>query len=130
MKVEPVRGPKFAGIVRKHGGAAVPPTPVLVRHEPNDPLAILLTNYLLWESTPPAAEAALAQLSLVLVDGNELRVMLEPEVAEAIGSTRESLRVDVCSNCHPFFTGKQMIMDTAGQVERFQRRLDRAQSGR
>jgi large subunit ribosomal protein L31 len=47
-----------------------------------------------------------------------------------VGSTRESLRVDVCSSCHPFFTGKQMIVDTAGQVERFQRRLDRAQSGR
>ena len=86
MKVEPVRGPKFAGVVRKHGGAAVPPTPVLVRHEPNDPLAILLTNYLLWESTPAAAETALAQLSRVVVDANELRVMLEPEVAEAIGS--------------------------------------------
>ena len=47
-----------------------------------------------------------------------------------VGSTRESLRVDVCSICHPFFTGKQMIVDTAGQVERFQRRLDRASTGR
>jgi large subunit ribosomal protein L31 len=42
-----------------------------------------------------------------------------------IGSTRPELRVDVCSNCHPFYTGKQNIIDTAGQVERFQRRLDR-----
>ena len=42
-----------------------------------------------------------------------------------IGSTRQELRVDVCSNCHPFYTGKQNIIDTAGQVERFQRRLDR-----
>jgi len=42
-----------------------------------------------------------------------------------LGSTREELRVDVCSNCHPFFTGKQNIIDTAGQVERFQRRLER-----
>ena len=42
-----------------------------------------------------------------------------------VGSTRQELRVDVCSNCHPFFTGKQNIIDTAGQVERFQRRLDR-----
>ncbi|MCU0478800.1 MAG: 50S ribosomal protein L31 [Chloroflexi bacterium] len=47
-----------------------------------------------------------------------------------VGSTRESLRVDVCSSCHPFFTGKQMIVDTAGQVERFQRRMTRAQTGR
>ena len=43
-----------------------------------------------------------------------------------VGSTREELRVDVCSNCHPFFTGKQNIIDTAGQVERFQRRLERS----
>jgi len=42
-----------------------------------------------------------------------------------VGSTREELRVDVCSNCHPFYTGKQTIIDTAGQVERFQRRLER-----
>ena len=42
-----------------------------------------------------------------------------------VGSTREELRVDVCSNCHPFFTGKQTIIDTAGQVERFQKRLER-----
>ena len=37
----------------------------------------------------------------------------------------QELRVDVCSNCHPFFTGKQTIIDTAGQVERFQKRLER-----
>ena len=43
-------------------------------------------------------------------------------------STRESLRVDVCSNCHPFFTGEQRLMDTAGQVDRFMRRLQTAQS--
>ena len=36
------------------------------------------------------------------------------------------LRVDVCSNCHPFYTGKQTIVDTAGQVERFQKRLERS----
>jgi large subunit ribosomal protein L31 len=43
-----------------------------------------------------------------------------------VGSTRPEIRVDVCSKCHPFFTGKQMIVDTTGQVERFQRRLERA----
>jgi len=46
-----------------------------------------------------------------------------------VGSTQESLRVDICSNCHPFFTGKQTIVDTAGQVERFQKRLERATRG-
>jgi large subunit ribosomal protein L31 len=44
-----------------------------------------------------------------------------------VGSTRPSLHVDVCNNCHPFFTGKMTILDTAGQVERFQRRLERAE---
>jgi large subunit ribosomal protein L31 len=42
-----------------------------------------------------------------------------------VGSTQPNLRVDICSNCHPFFTGKQTIVDTAGQVERFQKRLER-----
>ncbi len=43
-------------------------------------------------------------------------------------STRQSLRVDVCSSCHPFYTGEQRIVDTAGQVDRFMRRLQTAQS--
>lgn len=37
-------------------------------------------------------------------------------------STKMEMRVDVCSNCHPFFTGEQRIVDTAGRVERFRRR--------
>ncbi len=40
-----------------------------------------------------------------------------------VGSTKKSLRVDVCSKCHPFFTGEQRIVDTAGRVERFRRRF-------
>ena len=38
------------------------------------------------------------------------------------GSTRPLLKVEVCSNCHPFYTGEQRIVDTAGRVERFRRR--------
>lgn len=41
-------------------------------------------------------------------------------------STRAQLRTDVCSQCHPFYTGEQRIVDTAGQVERFMRRMQRA----
>jgi large subunit ribosomal protein L31 len=41
-------------------------------------------------------------------------------------STRQNLRIDVCSRCHPFFTGEQRLMDTGGQVERFRRRAQRA----
>jgi large subunit ribosomal protein L31 len=38
------------------------------------------------------------------------------------GSTRDNLRVELCSKCHPFFTGEQKIVDTAGRVERFKRK--------
>ena len=37
-------------------------------------------------------------------------------------STVPAIRVEICSNCHPFYTGKQKIVDTAGKVERFRRR--------
>ncbi|NLA05527.1 MAG: 50S ribosomal protein L31 [Firmicutes bacterium] len=39
-----------------------------------------------------------------------------------VGSTRENLRVEICSKCHPFFTGKQKFIDTGGRVERFKRK--------
>ena len=41
------------------------------------------------------------------------------------GATQQVIRTDVCSACHPFFTGEQRIVDTAGQVERFMRRLEK-----
>jgi large subunit ribosomal protein L31 len=44
------------------------------------------------------------------------------------GGTKPMLRVEVCSNCHPFYTGQQRIVDTAGQVERFMRRMAKSQS--
>ena len=40
-------------------------------------------------------------------------------------STRPGLRVEICSKCHPFFTGKQKLVDTAGRVERFHRKYGR-----
>ena len=40
-------------------------------------------------------------------------------------STKANLRVDLCSNCHPFFTGEQRLVDTGGQVERFRRRFEK-----
>jgi large subunit ribosomal protein L31 len=41
-------------------------------------------------------------------------------------STRTNLRTDLCNVCHPFYTGEQRIVDTAGQVERFTRRMESA----
>ena len=38
------------------------------------------------------------------------------------GSTKENLKVEICSRCHPFFTGKQKFVDTGGRVERFKKK--------
>jgi large subunit ribosomal protein L31 len=38
------------------------------------------------------------------------------------GSTQPEVKVEICSNCHPFYTGKQRIVDTMGRVERFEKR--------
>ena len=38
------------------------------------------------------------------------------------GSTKKELRVEICSKCHPFFTGKQKLVDTGGRVDRFKKR--------
>jgi large subunit ribosomal protein L31 len=43
-------------------------------------------------------------------------------------STRSELRVEICSNCHPFYTGKQKLVDAGGRVERFQRRYAKQQA--
>ena len=45
-------------------------------------------------------------------------------------STKDKLNVEICSNCHPFFTGQQKIVDTAGRVERFRKRYEKANYGK
>jgi large subunit ribosomal protein L31 len=40
-------------------------------------------------------------------------------------ATQKEIRVDICSACHPFFTGKQKLVDTAGRVERFKRKYEK-----
>jgi large subunit ribosomal protein L31 len=39
-------------------------------------------------------------------------------------STAKDIKVEICSNCHPFYTGKQKLVDTAGRVERFKRKYN------
>lgn len=39
-----------------------------------------------------------------------------------IGSTRENIKVEICSQCHPFFTGKQKLVDSAGRIDRFKKK--------
>ena len=40
------------------------------------------------------------------------------------GSVLDEVRVDTCSNCHPFYTGKQKLVDTGGRVDRFKKRFN------
>jgi large subunit ribosomal protein L31 len=42
----------------------------------------------------------------------------------AAGSTQESISVEICSQCHPFFTGKQKLVDTAGRVDKFKAKME------
>jgi len=44
------------------------------------------------------------------------------EVIET-GSTKENIKVEICSKCHPFFTGRQKLVDTGGRVDRFKKRF-------
>ena len=42
-----------------------------------------------------------------------------------VGSTKSNIRVEICSKCHPFFTGKQKLVDTAGRIERFRKKYEK-----
>jgi large subunit ribosomal protein L31 len=84
---------------------------------------------------PPRAGAAQTGRRL----GADMKAGIHPDYHEvlvhcACGSTFKTrstikgdmLRVEICSSCHPFFTGKQKLLDTAGRVERFQRKYAKA----
>ena len=43
-------------------------------------------------------------------------------------ATKDTIHVELCSNCHPFYTGKQKLVDTGGRVDRFQRRLAKVET--
>ncbi len=57
------------------------------------------------------------QTTITCVCGNTIEV----------GSTKDSIRVEICSGCHPFFTGKQKLVDTAGRIERFRKKYAKFQ---
>ncbi|MFW6053096.1 MAG: 50S ribosomal protein L31 [Desulfosalsimonas sp.] len=46
-----------------------------------------------------------------------------------VGSTKENISVEICSQCHPFYTGKQKLVDSAGRIERFRRKYGKYQPG-
>jgi len=45
-----------------------------------------------------------------------------------VGSTKANISVEICSKCHPFFTGKQKLIDTAGRIERFRKKYEKFQN--
>jgi len=48
----------------------------------------------------------------------------------SVGSTKELIETEVCSQCHPFYTGKEKIVDTLGQVQKFRKRLAQKQTAK
>jgi len=48
----------------------------------------------------------------------------------SMASTRGNFAVDICSACHPFYTGKQKLLDTAGRIERFQKKYGRGEAAK
>jgi len=58
---------------------------------------------------------------------NSVRVVCTCGAIIETMSTLESLTVEICSSCHPFFTGKQKLMDTAGRVDRFKKKYQNVQ---
>ncbi len=53
---------------------------------------------------------------------NDARVVCSCGNTFTTGSTRKELKVEVCSQCHPFYTGERRVLDTTGRVERFKKR--------
>ena len=45
-----------------------------------------------------------------------------------VGSTKKDVRIEICSKCHPFYTGKQKLVDTAGRIERFRKKYAKFES--
>ncbi len=56
------------------------------------------------------------------------RVACACENTFTIGSTKEYIEVEVCSKCHPFYTGREKLIDTMGRVEKFRKRLARKET--
>jgi large subunit ribosomal protein L31 len=48
----------------------------------------------------------------------------------SFGSTKQDIQLEICANCHPFFTGEEKLIDTAGRVEKFKTRRAKAKKGK
>ena len=75
------------------------------------------------ERRPAAAILCVAMKTEIHPTYNEAQVACTCGNSFTTRSTRGEIHVEVCSECHPFYTGRQKLMDTGGRVERFQRRV-------
>lgn len=57
---------------------------------------------------------------------NDIKAVCACGASFTVGSTQKEISVEVCSNCHPFFTGEERVIDTAGRVEKFKARRKQA----
>jgi len=90
----------------------------------------------LWVSTPLDSAAPIADNVYVLKMKKEIHpkyyekatVKCSCGAVHTIGSSREKMTVEICSECHPFYTGKEKLVDTAGRVEKFKSRQEKAKA--
>jgi len=80
----------------------------------------------------------LTKCEIDYLDGGEMKADIPPDFYDTtvtcacgnvieLGSTKKDIRVEICSKCHPFFTGKQKLVDSAGRIERFRRKYAKFQ---
>ena len=60
-------------------------------------------------------------------DYKEVKVLCACGEVISTKSTRQDIHLDICSKCHPFYTGKQKLVDSAGRIERFRRKYEKFQ---
>lgn len=58
----------------------------------------------------------------------EAKVVCACGTSFTVGSTKEKLEIEICSNCHPFFSGNEKVIDSAGRVEKFKNRREKSSS--
>ena len=74
-----------------------------------------------------------------MLEANPMKKEIHPKIFDTVikcacgttfetKSTEKEIHVEICSNCHPFFTGKQKFLDTAGRIERFQKKYGKKEN--
>ena len=94
------------------------------------------SRIIIWFSNPIFAQFSLGDilryLNPIFFDSFDKNVCVDSSADDMIdfktGSTKNNLQVEVCFNCHPFFTGEQRLLDTKGRAETFRRKMENAQA--